>query len=113
MRTLAVVLGALVLTGVSPPSWLTLRTNGLSVHYPPSWHATARRLTAVISPPLRFAITSYPLRQKGPRKHMPAGEGSRRDAGGRCIHLRHGVHRYSPESAGLSASSEPIPAYTL
>ena len=66
MRILAIVLGALVLTAASPPNWLTFRTDGLSVRYPPGWHATARRLTAVISPPLRFAIASYPLRQKGP-----------------------------------------------
>jgi hypothetical protein len=52
--------------GASPRNWLTFRTDELSVHYPPGWHATARRLTAVISPPLRFAIASYPLGQKGP-----------------------------------------------
>lgn len=66
MRILAVALGALVLMGASPRNWLTFRTDELSVHYPPGWHATARRLTAVISPPLRFAIASYPLGQKGP-----------------------------------------------
>jgi hypothetical protein len=55
-----------VLTGASPPNWLTFRTDGISVRYPPNWHATAHRLTAVISPPLRFAIASYPLRQTGP-----------------------------------------------
>jgi hypothetical protein len=55
-----------VLTGASPPNWLTFRKDGLSLRYPPGWHATTRRLTAVISPPLRFAIASYPLRQKSP-----------------------------------------------
>lgn len=51
---------------VVPRDWPTFRTDGVSIRYPKGWHATARRLTNVISPPMRFAITSYPLRQRGP-----------------------------------------------
>jgi hypothetical protein len=51
---------------VAAPEWPIFRTHGISVRYPLGWHATARRLTGVISPPLRFAIASYPLRQKRP-----------------------------------------------
>ena len=51
---------------LASPHWRIFRTDGISVRYPPGWHATARRLTGVISPPMRFAIASYPLRQQGP-----------------------------------------------
>jgi hypothetical protein len=42
-------------------SWRTFRADGISVRYPPLWHATARRLTLVTYPPQIIAVASYQL----------------------------------------------------
>jgi hypothetical protein len=74
VRLIAFVFGALVISGATPPNWLTFRTDGVSLRYPPGSHVTARRLTGVIWPPQLVAVASYPIRQKNP----DAGCGPRR-----------------------------------
>lgn len=49
------------LKDASRPKWLIVRTDGVSVRYPPSWHATVRPLTPVTYPPQIVAVASYPL----------------------------------------------------
>lgn len=61
VRLLALALSALALTGASPPKWLTFRSEGISVRYPPTWHATAKPLTPVTSPSQMLAVGSFPL----------------------------------------------------
>jgi hypothetical protein len=50
---------ALALVLVAP--WHTYRAHGVSVRYPPAWHATRRALTHVTSPRQVLAVASYPL----------------------------------------------------
>src|SRR3954451_20367124 len=58
MRTLALIVTALAATGTS---WRTSQANGITVRYPPGWHATARQLTPLTSPAQVIAVASYPL----------------------------------------------------
>lgn len=58
MRLLAVLAGAVALTG---GGWPTFHAQGVSVRYPPGWFASAQRLTPVTSPPQILAVASYPL----------------------------------------------------
>jgi hypothetical protein len=54
MRTLALVLA------LAAP-WHTYRAHGVSVRYPPTWHATSHALTHVTWPRQVLAVASYPL----------------------------------------------------
>src|SRR5712691_11697903 len=69
VRFLVLVLGALALTGASPSKWLTFRTHGISVRYPPGWHATARPLPPVTYLPQVLAVASFPF----PREAQTVG----------------------------------------
>src|SRR5712691_9049673 len=69
VRLLALVLGAFALTGASPTKWLSFQTHGVSVRYPPGWHATARPLTPVTYPPQVLAVASFPF----PRESQTIG----------------------------------------
>jgi len=68
MRLLALVFGVLTVTattacghGGSSSEWRTLRTDCVSIRYPPGWHATKQPLTPVSDPPQVLAVASYPL----------------------------------------------------
>ena len=68
MRALALVLGVLAFTtvgacgyGAGSSKWRTLRTDGVSVRYPPGWDATSHPLTPVTDPPQVLAVASFPL----------------------------------------------------
>lgn len=58
MRPLALLLSALALTGAS---WHTVRSQRITVQYPPGWFATTRPLTPVTTPPQIIAVASYAL----------------------------------------------------
>jgi hypothetical protein len=66
MRALALfgtvsVLAVAATHAAIPDSWRTFSRNGIGVRYPPTWHATAARLTPVTAPSQVLAIASYPL----------------------------------------------------
>jgi hypothetical protein len=61
---LAAIVSVLAVAGASaaaPDGWRTFARNGVSVRYPPTWHATAARLTPVTAPSQVLAIASYQL----------------------------------------------------
>jgi hypothetical protein len=45
----------------SSSSWILYKSQGVSLRYPPSWHATTTPLTHVTDPEQVVAIASYPL----------------------------------------------------
>jgi hypothetical protein len=65
------VRGALVITvaalfaagaaSCSSSSWLLYKSRGITLRYPPNWHATTTPLTHVTDPEQIVAIASYPL----------------------------------------------------
>ena len=61
MRTVALLLSVLTLSGTAQAGWRTFSANGISVRYPPGWFATRQPLTPVTSPPQILAVASYPL----------------------------------------------------
>ena len=61
MRTLAVGFAAFALIGATPSAWHSFHADGIGVRYPPGWHATNQRLTAVTSPRQALVVTSYRL----------------------------------------------------
>jgi hypothetical protein len=58
---MAVALVAVAFAGGDSAHWHTFRQGGVSYRYPPSWHATAHRLTPVTWPAQIIAAASYPL----------------------------------------------------
>jgi len=45
----------------APPGWRTFHDRGVTLRYPPAWHATTTPLTHVTDPVQVVAIASYPL----------------------------------------------------
>jgi hypothetical protein len=63
-RGLLLIVAVLATAGTawgSSSNWLLYRDQGVTLRYPPSWHATTTPLTHVTDPEQIVAIASYPL----------------------------------------------------
>jgi hypothetical protein len=65
VKLIALVFAAVAVGGSG--DWHTVRDDGVSVRYPPSWFATTRRLTPVTYPRQVVAIASYVPDPRRPR----------------------------------------------
>ena len=61
MRAFAIGIAASALIGATPHASRSFQADGVTVRYPPGWHATNRPLTAVTSPRQALVVTSFLL----------------------------------------------------
>jgi hypothetical protein len=106
VRAFAAGLAAFALIGATPHSWPSFHTDGVSVRYPPGWHATSRRLTPVTSPRQALVVTSYPLPRRTVADNCdPTSTLDALPANGALIFM----WEYPPHATGLK-SFPPRPA---
>jgi hypothetical protein len=75
----------------SSSSWILYKSQGVSLRYPPSWHATTTPLTHVTDPEQVVAIASYPLPTSNRGDDGCQPKGARSPSRDRCLHLRLGT----------------------